>query len=176
MSPLFSRGEVVIFFSNCQGTVNSPAPGSTQKITSVEDALVFGAVVGIGHLVATMVTVAINPNFPRPLAYAALNAPYFLLMQLDHLLGIGGVQALRGFEGGATTPAPRSPLASSSNSLRPRRPMKSAATWRSASRSSAAASSLDELDRHDVFGERLPGNGIERFVDSPAKPVIINFS
>jgi hypothetical protein len=52
------------------------------KITSVAEALVFGAVVGIGYLVPTMVTVAINPNFPRPLHYAALNAPYFFLCSL----------------------------------------------------------------------------------------------
>ena len=47
-------------------------------VTTLQDALAFGAIVGIGFLVATMVNIAINPNFPRPLAYAALNAPYFL--------------------------------------------------------------------------------------------------
>jgi hypothetical protein len=52
------------------------------RITSVRDALVFGAIVGIGYLVPTMVIVAINPNFPRPLAYAALNAPYFFSCSL----------------------------------------------------------------------------------------------
>jgi hypothetical protein len=52
------------------------------KVDSIGDALVFGAIVGVGLLVATMTNVAINPNFPRPLNYAAVNAPYFLLSSL----------------------------------------------------------------------------------------------
>ncbi len=42
----------------------------------------FGCVVGIGYLAATMTNVAINPNFPRPLAYAAVNGPHFALSGL----------------------------------------------------------------------------------------------
>jgi hypothetical protein len=48
-------------------------------VQSMGDAVLFGLIVGVGYLVATMTNVAINPNFPRPLAYAAINAPYFLL-------------------------------------------------------------------------------------------------
>jgi Protein of unknown function (DUF1761) len=52
------------------------------KITSFKDALEFGGVVGIGYFVPTMINVAINPNFPRPLSYAAVNGPYFFLCSL----------------------------------------------------------------------------------------------
>jgi Protein of unknown function (DUF1761) len=48
-------------------------------VQSIRDAVIFGLIVGVGYLVATMTNIAINPNFPRPLAYAAVNAPYFLL-------------------------------------------------------------------------------------------------
>ena len=48
-------------------------------IDSLGDAIGFGLIVGIGYLAAMTVTIAINPNFPRPLYYAALNAPGFVI-------------------------------------------------------------------------------------------------
>jgi len=48
-------------------------------IESLGDAVVFGLIIGIGYLAAMTVTIAINPNFPRPLLYAAINAPGFVL-------------------------------------------------------------------------------------------------
>lgn len=51
-------------------------------IKAMSDSIVFGLIVGIGYLAATMTNVAINPNFPRPLAYAAVNAPFFTLSGL----------------------------------------------------------------------------------------------
>lgn len=51
-------------------------------IAALGDALLFGAIVGIGYLVSTMTNIAINPNIPRPLMYAAINGPYFLLSSL----------------------------------------------------------------------------------------------
>ena len=51
-------------------------------VTSSGGALEFGGVTGAGYLVAMTVTIAINPNFPRPLAYGAVNGPYFLLANL----------------------------------------------------------------------------------------------
>ncbi|MEJ2871071.1 DUF1761 domain-containing protein [Actinomycetospora sp. OC33-EN08] len=51
-------------------------------LTTVGDALVFGLVVGIGYLLAMTFQIAINPNFPHPLRYGALNAPYFLVTSL----------------------------------------------------------------------------------------------
>ncbi len=44
-------------------------------ITTTGPALLFGAIVGLGYCVSTMVNISINPNFPRPMLYAAINAP-----------------------------------------------------------------------------------------------------
>jgi hypothetical protein len=52
------------------------------QLTTAADAVVFGLVVGVGYLVAMTVQIAINPNFPHPLRYGALNAPYFLTTSL----------------------------------------------------------------------------------------------
>lgn len=48
-------------------------------ITATGDAVVFGLVVGVGYLSAMTFQIALNPNFPRPLFYGLLNAPYFVL-------------------------------------------------------------------------------------------------
>ncbi|NEU13232.1 DUF1761 domain-containing protein [Methylobacterium sp. BTF04] len=47
-------------------------------ITTYGDALLLGALVGIGYLVPMTLNIAINPLFPRPFAYTALNAPFFV--------------------------------------------------------------------------------------------------
>lgn len=52
------------------------------EVRTVEHALSFGAVVGLGYLVAMTFNIAINPNFPRPLLYGAINAPFFVLGSL----------------------------------------------------------------------------------------------
>jgi len=49
---------------------------------SLGDGVAFGLIVGIGYLMAQTVTIAINPNFPRPLFYALINAPYFIVCTL----------------------------------------------------------------------------------------------
>jgi hypothetical protein len=49
------------------------------NVATVGDGVVFGAVVGCGYAVATMMNTAINPNMPRPFAYALISGPYFLL-------------------------------------------------------------------------------------------------
>ncbi|MFS8204165.1 DUF1761 domain-containing protein [Streptomyces sp. CWNU-52B] len=48
-------------------------------ITGTGDAIAFGLIVGVGYLSAMTFQIAINPNFPRPLYYGLLNAPYFLI-------------------------------------------------------------------------------------------------
>lgn len=48
-------------------------------IASLADALALGLVIGLGYLVAMCMTIAINPNFPKPFAYTLVNAPYFLV-------------------------------------------------------------------------------------------------
>ena len=52
------------------------------KIDSVPGAVSFGVVVGLGYLGSTALNVAINPNMPRPLLYALVNVPYFLLSSI----------------------------------------------------------------------------------------------
>jgi len=49
------------------------------SVDSLADGIVFGLIVGVGYLVAQTFTIAINPNFPRPMLYGILNAPYFII-------------------------------------------------------------------------------------------------
>ncbi|MEO1989912.1 MAG: DUF1761 domain-containing protein [Martelella sp.] len=51
-------------------------------IASLADALSLGLVIGVGYLLAMCMTIAINPNFPRPFFYTMVNAPYFLISSL----------------------------------------------------------------------------------------------
>ena len=49
------------------------------EIESYGDAIAFGVLVALGYLAPMVMVIAINPNFPRPFYYAAINAPYFVL-------------------------------------------------------------------------------------------------
>ncbi|MDP2697250.1 DUF1761 domain-containing protein [Thalassospira sp.] len=51
-------------------------------VVSLADALSLGLVIGVGYLLAMCMTIAINPNFPRPFYYTMVNAPYFLVSSL----------------------------------------------------------------------------------------------
>lgn len=51
-------------------------------LTGYGDALILGAIVGIGYLGAMTLNIAINPLFPRPFAYALINVPVFLIGSL----------------------------------------------------------------------------------------------
>lgn len=51
-------------------------------IDTMGDAVLFGLIVGLGYLVPMTFTIAINPNFPRPLYYGLVNAPYFVFGSL----------------------------------------------------------------------------------------------
>jgi hypothetical protein len=55
---------------------------ATLDVDSMGDALAFGAIVGLGYLTPMTFTIAINPNFPRPLLYGLINAPYFVVSGL----------------------------------------------------------------------------------------------
>ena len=48
-------------------------------IDSYGGAAELGALVGVGYLAAMTLNIAINPLFPRPFAYAAINAPMFVI-------------------------------------------------------------------------------------------------
>lgn len=52
------------------------------RLSSYGDALLLGLIVGVGYLAPMTVTIAINPLFPRPLQYALVNAPMFVLGSL----------------------------------------------------------------------------------------------
>ena len=56
------------------------------NLSSVGDAVGFGALVGVGYFVATMTNTAINPNIPRPLMYSLVSGPYFSLMSIGTCL------------------------------------------------------------------------------------------
>lgn len=47
-------------------------------IQSLGSSLQFGAVVGLGYLVANTVNIAINPNIPRPLFYGLISGGFHL--------------------------------------------------------------------------------------------------
>ena len=72
-SPLFIAGPPV---AALVVTVTSAVLMEALKIDGYGDALLFGLVVGVGYLAANTVTIAINPNFPRPLFYAAVSGGY----------------------------------------------------------------------------------------------------
>lgn len=59
-------------------TITSAVLLQALDVTRIVDGVVFGLIVGVGYLLTTMTNIAINPNFPRPLYYAALNTPFFL--------------------------------------------------------------------------------------------------
>lgn len=52
------------------------------NITSYGPALELGLLIGVGYLVPMTLNIAINPLFPRPFFYTALNAPFFILGSL----------------------------------------------------------------------------------------------
>jgi len=49
------------------------------SVTTYAGAVEVGLVVGVGFLSAMTVNIAINPLFPRPFRYAAINVPFFLV-------------------------------------------------------------------------------------------------
>lgn len=57
-------------------TVTSAILMAALEIDTYGDALLFGLIVGVGYLAANTVNIAINPNFPRPLFYAAISGTY----------------------------------------------------------------------------------------------------
>lgn len=51
-------------------------------VDSFQGAVSYGGLVGLGYVGATALNVAINPSMPRPLLYALVNVPYFLLSSI----------------------------------------------------------------------------------------------
>ncbi len=78
-APIFIFGPMVCSFLT---TVTSAVLIKALSISSLSAAILFGAVVGVGYMVATMANTAINPNMPRPLAYSLISGPFFLLTSI----------------------------------------------------------------------------------------------
>ncbi|NKN38208.1 DUF1761 domain-containing protein [Agrobacterium sp. a22-2] len=70
------------FVCNIVMIVTTAAIMRMTGVVSLADALSFGLVIGVGYLLAMCMTIAINPNFPRPFYYTMVNAPYFLVSML----------------------------------------------------------------------------------------------
>ncbi len=78
-APIFIVGP---FLCGVVTTATSALLLRSLNITSYDGALLFGAVVGFGYLVANTVNVAINPNIPRPLVYGLVSGSYFFVANL----------------------------------------------------------------------------------------------
>lgn len=70
------------FVCNIVMIVTTAAIMRMAGVVSLADALSLGLVTGAGYLLAMCMTIAINPNFPRPFYYTMVNAPYFLVSSL----------------------------------------------------------------------------------------------
>lgn len=51
-------------------------------LDTLAEALLFGAVVGIGLIASTNVNSGINPNIPRPMLYGLVSGSYFVVSSL----------------------------------------------------------------------------------------------
>lgn len=71
-----------LFVCNIVMIVTTAAIMRMIGIISLTDALSLGLLIGVGYLLAMCMTIAINPNFPRPFYYTMVNAPYFLVSSL----------------------------------------------------------------------------------------------
>ena len=61
-------------------------------VTGAADALVFGLIVGVGYLTTMTFQIALNPNFPRPLLYGVINAPFFAITSVIGSLILVGMR------------------------------------------------------------------------------------
>ncbi|RYZ77885.1 MAG: DUF1761 domain-containing protein [Proteobacteria bacterium] len=76
MTPLFILGPTVC---NLIATITSAVLLRMLNIETIAGAVSFGLLIGVGYIISTCMMIAINPNFPRPFLYTALNAPNFLI-------------------------------------------------------------------------------------------------
>jgi Protein of unknown function (DUF1761) len=74
--PIFIVGPLI---SSLIVVITSAVLLKALSVESLGDGIAFGLIVGIGYLVAQTFNIAINPNFPRPILYGLINAPYFII-------------------------------------------------------------------------------------------------
>ncbi|MCW1931770.1 DUF1761 domain-containing protein [Pararhodobacter zhoushanensis] len=75
-SPLFIVGP---FVCNVVMIIATAILVQATGTATFAQAVVLGLVVAIGYLLPMCMMIAINPNFPKPFYYTALNAPYLLI-------------------------------------------------------------------------------------------------
>lgn len=78
-SPLFFTGPALTALVI---TLTSAIMTAALRIDTLGDAMLFGFIVGFGYLTANTVNIAINPNSPRPLFYAAISGGYNVIGSL----------------------------------------------------------------------------------------------
>lgn len=78
-TPLFFAGPPL---TSLVITITSAVLISALGIDTIGDALLFGLITGVGYLAANTLNIAINPNFPRPLHYAAISGGYNIVGSL----------------------------------------------------------------------------------------------
>lgn len=76
MSPLYFVGPSLCMLVT---TVGCAILMAELGVSSLFEAVRFGAMVGICFLATTAINMAINPNIPRPIMYGVLSAGYFLV-------------------------------------------------------------------------------------------------
>ena len=74
--PIFIAGPLI---SSLLVVITSAVLLRALDVTAFGDGIAFALIVSIGYLVAQTLNIAINPNFPRPLLYTFINAPYFIV-------------------------------------------------------------------------------------------------
>jgi len=68
-------------------TVTSAVLLQALKIESLDEALAFALLIGVGYLLSNTINIAINPNMPRPFHYSIITGLY-------HLTGIAIVSII----------------------------------------------------------------------------------
>lgn len=79
MSPLYFVGPSLCMLVT---TIGSAILMAELGVSSLLDAVRFGATVGICFLATTAMNMAINPNIPRPIVYGVLSSGYFLVSSM----------------------------------------------------------------------------------------------
>jgi hypothetical protein len=87
-APLFIWGPMVCTLVT---TITTALLMGAARVTTLTGAVTFGLLVGLGYIVATLINIAINPNFPRPFLYSAVCGPYFLISTVGSTLILYGM-------------------------------------------------------------------------------------
>jgi uncharacterized membrane protein len=74
-APLFIIGPAIC---SLVITITTAVLMASLRIDSFGSGLQFGAMIGLGYLVANTVNIAINPNIPRPLLYGLISGGFHL--------------------------------------------------------------------------------------------------